>query len=99
MRGCWCKPFVTGLAELRTGARMYKTILVPVENEPTDRTILDHVRKLAGLTRARLLVLHVADGWAARHFDELELQESEEMKNDRRYLAGLEQELRAEGFE
>ena len=77
---------------------MYKTILIPVENESSDRTILDHVRTLAKLTGARLLLLHVADGWAARHFNDLELQESEEMKADRAYLAGLENELRAAGF-
>ena len=39
------------------------------------------------------------DGWAARNFEQLNLRESEEMKEDRKYLAGLERELQAEGFE
>jgi universal stress protein A len=78
---------------------MYKTILVPVENRETDETILRHIRPLAKLTKAKLMLVHVADGWAARNFEQLKLQESEEMKHDRQYLAGLEKELQAEGFE
>lgn len=78
---------------------MYKTILVPVENRETDETILRHIRPLAKLTGAKLMLMHVADGWAARNFEQLKLQESEEMKQDRQYLAGLERQLQAEGFE
>jgi nucleotide-binding universal stress UspA family protein len=78
---------------------MYNTILVPVENRETDQTILRHIRPLARLTNAKLMLVHVADGWAARNFDQLKLQESEEMKHDREYLAGLEKELQGEGFE
>jgi len=48
---------------------------------------------------AKLMLVHVADGWAARNYEELKLQESEEMKHDRKYLASLERELKAEGFE
>jgi len=77
---------------------MYQRILVAVENSPADRTILDHVGALAQLTGARLLLVHVADGWAARHFDELKLRESEEMKADREYLEGLQRELSARGL-
>ena len=50
---------------------MYRRILVAVENSAADRTILDHVRQLAALTEAEILLVHVADGWAARHFDDL----------------------------
>jgi nucleotide-binding universal stress UspA family protein len=78
---------------------MYKTILVPVENRESDNTILRHVRALARLANSRLMLVHVADGWAARHFDHLKLQESEEMKGDRDYLASLERELQSDGFE
>jgi nucleotide-binding universal stress UspA family protein len=74
---------------------MYRSILVAVENSPADRTILTHVRELASLTGAELLLVHVADGWAARHFDELKLRESEEMKADRAYLNRLAAELSA----
>ena len=78
---------------------MYTRILVPVENRETDQTILRHIRQLANLTKAKLTLVHVADGWAARNFDRFELQESEEMKQDRVYLAELSSELKAEGFE
>jgi nucleotide-binding universal stress UspA family protein len=78
---------------------MYKTILVPIENSDADRTILDHVEALARLTGARLIVMHVADGWAARHFDELKLRESEEMQADRAYLARVRSELQRQGLE
>ena len=78
---------------------MYKTILVPVENRETDETILRHIRPLAKLTNARLMLVHVADGWAARNYQHLKLRESEEMKRDQDYLTGLEAELRGEGFE
>jgi universal stress protein A len=78
---------------------MYKKILVAVENSEADRTILDHIQALAKLTGARLLLVHVADGWAARHFQELNLRESEEMQEDRAYLARTMGDLREHGFE
>ena len=77
---------------------MYKRILVAVENSPADRTIVEHVSGLARLTGAELLLVHVADGWAARNFDQLDLRESEEMKADRAYLEGLRQELAERGL-
>jgi nucleotide-binding universal stress UspA family protein len=77
---------------------MYRRILVAVENSPADRTILDHIKELARVTGAELLVVHVADGWAARHFDDLQLRESEEMQSDRAYLEGLRTELQSEGI-
>jgi nucleotide-binding universal stress UspA family protein len=78
---------------------MYKTILVPVENRETDQTILKHIRPLARLANSKLMLVHVADGWVARNYENFKLQESEEMKEDRAYLANLERELQAEGFE
>jgi nucleotide-binding universal stress UspA family protein len=77
---------------------MYKRILVAVENSPADRTILEHVAPLAQMMSAELLLVHVADGWAARHFDDLKLRESEEMKADRAYLEQLEREFSERGF-
>jgi len=77
---------------------MYQRILVAVENSPADRTILNHVRGLAALTGAELLLVHVADGFAARHFDDLDLRESEEMQKDRAYLDGLSSELTAQNL-
>jgi nucleotide-binding universal stress UspA family protein len=77
---------------------MYRRILVAVENSPADRTILDHVSGLAKMTGAELVLVHVADGWAARNFDQLKLRESEEMTSDRAYLEGLRETLAAQGF-
>ena len=77
---------------------MYRRILVAIENSQADRTILGHIADLAKLTGAELLLVHVADGWAARNFDELKLRESEEMKEDRAYLDRLQQELEAKGL-
>ena len=78
---------------------MYQRILVAVENYRSDQTILQHFTKLAKLTGAELLLVHVADGWAARHFNQLQLRESEEMQTDRAYLARLHDELRGRGLE
>jgi universal stress protein A len=77
---------------------MYQRILVAVENSEADRTILAHVARLAKLTGAELLLVHVADGWAARHFDDLKLRESEEMKADREYLENLQRDLTGQGL-
>ncbi len=78
---------------------MYKRILVAVEHSQADRTILEHVTRLAGLTGAELLLVHVADGWAARNYDQLKLRESEEMKADREYLETLQRDLAARGLQ
>src|SRR6516164_1750992 len=80
------------------GRLMYRRILVAVENSAADKTILSHVAELATLTGASLLLVHVADGWAARNFDQLKLRESEEMKTDRDYLDRLRAELEQRGF-
>jgi nucleotide-binding universal stress UspA family protein len=74
---------------------MYRRILVAVENSPADRTILAHVSSLAALTGAELFLVHVADGFAARHFKDLNLRESEEIRGDRDYLSQIASELNA----
>ena len=78
---------------------MYQHILIPLENDWADASILAHIRQLARLTGAKLMLVHVADGWAARNFSNFDLQESEEMRGDRDYLARIVAELRAEGFD
>ena len=77
---------------------MYRTILIPVENSPADQAILDHIKPLARMTGASLLLMHVADGWVARNFEQLNLAESEEIQMDRAYLEKRAEELRVEGF-
>jgi nucleotide-binding universal stress UspA family protein len=78
---------------------MYQRILVPLENSSTDDSILTYIRPLARQCGASLLVMHVADGWAARNIRELDLRESEEMRADRVYLERVSSGLRDEGFE
>jgi nucleotide-binding universal stress UspA family protein len=78
---------------------MYKRILVAIENSGADRTILAHAGDLALLTGAEVLLVHVADGWAARNFDQLKLRESEEMQADRAYLERVRGELALRGLQ
>ena len=77
---------------------MYKHILVAIEHSAADETILRHIESLAKLTGASLLLVHVADGWVARHYTDLNLRESEEMKDDRAYLEQLVERLTAGGL-
>ncbi len=77
---------------------VYHHILIPLENSPADQVILDHIKPLARMTGAKLLLMHVADGWVARNYQRLNLAESEEMQQDRSYLEARAAELRAEGF-
>jgi universal stress protein A len=77
---------------------MYHHILIPLENTPADETILGHIKPLARMTGAKLLLIHVSDGWVARNFNQLKLAESEEMKQDRVYLEKRSRELTEEGF-
>lgn len=77
---------------------MYKKILVPLENSAYDAAILDHVRGLARLCGASVVLIHVADGFAARNAGSLALRESEEMRHDRAYLDRLCGELRRDGM-
>jgi nucleotide-binding universal stress UspA family protein len=77
---------------------MYHHILIPLENTPADETILAHIKPLARMTGAKLLLVHVSDGWVARNFNQLKLAESEEMKQDRAYLEKRTRELTDDGF-
>ncbi|HEU5175362.1 MAG TPA: universal stress protein [Gemmatimonadaceae bacterium] len=77
---------------------MYTRILVPLEHSPYDTAILDHVRHLARHTGASLVLMHVADGFAARNVSPLKLRESEEIREDREYIERLCADLEREGF-
>lgn len=77
---------------------MYKKILVALENSAADKSLLPEIEKLALLLHSELLLVHVADGWVARNFDQLRLAESEEMKSDRSYLEQTAGRLRAAGL-
>jgi nucleotide-binding universal stress UspA family protein len=77
---------------------MFKKILVALENGSADQSMLPHISQLARRLGSELLLLHVADGWAARSFDQLKLAESEEIKSDRAYLEKIAGHLRAENL-
>ncbi len=78
---------------------MYRKILVALENGRADRSLLPHVAQLARQLGSELLLVHVADGWAARSFDQLKLAESEEMRADQKYLDDTAASLRSEGLQ
>jgi nucleotide-binding universal stress UspA family protein len=75
---------------------MYKTILVTVDGTPTDRAIIEHVKALAKLAHSKVVVLHVADGWAARHYGADAV--SPEIVEDTAYLSRVREEFRDEGI-
>jgi len=78
---------------------MYKRILVPLEHSEYDKAIIDHVSKLAAMSKASIVLMHVADGFAARNVKQLNLRESEEMRADREYLEQTCQVLEQHGIE
>jgi len=78
---------------------MYRKILVALENSRADESLLPHVTELAKRLHSQLLLVHVADGWVARNFEQLKLAESQEMKDDRSYLMETAAKLRAAGLE
>ena len=78
---------------------MYHRILVPLEHSDYDDAILAHVRELARLCSASVVLIHVADGWAARNQHQLVLRESAEMRYDREYLEERADALEAVGID
>ncbi len=78
---------------------MYRTILIPLENSPTDDAILAHIRGLAKMCGSRLALVHVADGHAARNQKGLNMAESQEMREDQAYLDRRREDLQRDGFE
>ena len=77
---------------------MYRKILVALENSRADESLLPHVTELATRLGSSLLLVHVADGWVARNFSQLQLAESDEMKADRSYLEATAAKLRSMGL-
>ena len=78
---------------------MYQKILVPVENSLYDDAIIDHVAELARICKSQVVLIHVADGWAARNISQLKLRESEEIRKDREYIEKLADDLEKKGIE
>jgi nucleotide-binding universal stress UspA family protein len=75
---------------------MYDTILVTLDGTPTDRAIIEHVKRLAKLAHSRLVLLHVADGWAARTYGPDAV--SPEIAEDTAYLEKVRAEFQSAGI-
>jgi universal stress protein A len=75
---------------------MYKTILVTLDGTPTDQAIIEHVKQLAKLAQGRVVLLHVADGWAARTYGPDAV--SPEITEDTAYLKKVRAEFQSAGI-
>jgi len=75
---------------------MYETILVTLDGTPSDRAIIEHIKQLAKLAHSRLVLLHVADGWAARTYGPDAV--SPEINEDTTYLARIREEFQSAGI-
>jgi nucleotide-binding universal stress UspA family protein len=76
---------------------MYKKILVTLDATPTDRVIIEHVKALAKVMGSRVVLLHVADGWAARTYGPDAV--GPEITQDTAYLLEVKAEMQAQGIE
>jgi nucleotide-binding universal stress UspA family protein len=83
-------------ADGESGATMYGKILVTLDGTATDRAIIEHVKQLAKLAHSRLVLLHVADGWAARTYGPDAV--SPEIAEDTAYLEKVRSEFQAAGI-
>jgi nucleotide-binding universal stress UspA family protein len=75
---------------------MYDTILVTLDGTPSDRAIIEHIKQLAKLAHSRLVLLHVADGWAARTYGPDAV--SPEIAEDTAYLQKVREEFQSAGI-
>ena len=75
---------------------MYDTILVTLDGTPSDRAIIEHIKQLAKLAHSRLVLLHVADGWAARTYGPDAV--SPEITEDTTYLEKVRNEFQSAGI-
>jgi nucleotide-binding universal stress UspA family protein len=75
---------------------MYDTILVTLDGTPSDRAIIEHIKELAKLAHSRLVLLHVADGWAARTYGPDAV--SPEIGEDTAYLEKVREEFGLAGI-
>ena len=75
---------------------MYKTILVTLDGTPSDQAIIEHVKPLAKLAQSRVVLLHVADGWAARTYGPDAV--SPEITEDTAYLKRVGEEFQSAGI-
>jgi len=75
---------------------MYKTILVTLEATPTDRAIIDHIKKLAAAMNSSVVLLHVATGVPAQ-FNGPDAA-GKEIDEDQAHLSNVKAEFVAQGI-
>ena len=75
---------------------MYETILITLDTTATDRAIIKHVKALAAIMKSRVVLLHVADGWAARTFGPDAV--SPEITEDTAYLQQIRKDFQSAGI-
>jgi universal stress protein A len=75
---------------------MYEKILVTLDGTATDRAIIEHIKPLAKLAHSRLVLLHVADGWAARIYGADAV--GPEITQDTAYIENIRAELEGLGI-
>lgn len=75
---------------------MYKKILVTLDATPTDRAIIEHIKALARIMHSTVVLLHVADGWAARMYGADAV--SPEVTEDKAYLEKIQAEFQSAGI-
>ncbi len=75
---------------------MYNKILVTLDTTPTDRPIIEHIKALAKIMHSHIVLLHVADGWAARMYGPDAV--SPEVTQDKAYLEKIQAEFQSEGI-
>ncbi len=75
---------------------MYKNILVTLDQSPTDRVIIDHIKPLAREMQSRVMLLHVASGVPAKYHGTDAA--GKEVEESRKYLDGVLAEFTTAGI-
>ncbi len=76
---------------------MYKRILIPLDNSASDQAILEHIGPLVKMMKSHVILVHVADGFAARLQNQLNLADSDEITKDADYLKQRSAQLQSQG--
>jgi nucleotide-binding universal stress UspA family protein len=75
---------------------MYDKVLITLDGTPTDRAIIEHMKLLAKAMQSRVVLLHVADGWAARTYGADAV--GPEIREDTAYLEKVRAEMEGAGI-
>ena len=75
---------------------MYDKILLTLDATSSDRVIIEHIKSLVVAMHSHVVLLHVADGWAARTHGADAV--SPEIAEDTAYLRGVQAEFQSLGI-